>query len=180
MSFLLDLPEDLSADCTSRPGGSLKIRSNDPFEDPLIDLGIFNSDFDLFTAREAVKTSLRFSQAPFWKGILMDINPPFSSTMTDPEIEAVLRNMTMSALHSVSTAAMSPMGADWGVVDPDLLVKGISGLRIVDASVMVRFFPGGCFRSSRRTQPFVPAAHTQTPVYVIAERASDMIKAKWK
>lgn len=88
-----------------------------------------------------MKTTLRFSQAPFWKGILLDINPPFSSTMTDQEIEAVLRNMTISALHSVSTAAMSPKGADWGVVDPDLLVKGVSGLRIVDASVMVRYSP---------------------------------------
>ncbi|KAF7783311.1 CAZyme family AA3 [Agaricus bisporus var. burnettii] len=143
--------------------GSLKIRSNNPFDNPLIDLGIFNSDFDLFTAREAVKTSLRFSQAPFWKDILMDINPPFSSSMTDNEIEAVLKNVTSSALHSVSTAAMSPRNADWGVVDPDLLVKGVSGLRIVDASVM----------------PFVPAAHTQAPVYIIAERAADMIKAKW-
>lgn len=157
----------------------MKIRSNNPFDDPLIDLGIFNSDFDLFTAREAVKTSLRFSKAPFWKDILMDINPPFSSSMTDNEIEAVLKNVTSSALHSVSTAAMSPRNADWGVVDPDLLVKGVSGLRIVDASVMVRYFVGLCYWSSPNPQPFVPAAHTQAPVYIIAERAADMIKAKW-
>ncbi|KAF9447690.1 GMC oxidoreductase [Macrolepiota fuliginosa MF-IS2] len=143
--------------------GSLKIQSNNPFDDPLIDLGIFNSDVDLFTAREGVKAAMRFVKAPVWEGIIAGIQAPFSDTMTDAEIEGVLRNMTMSALHSVSTAAMSPKNASWGVVDPDLLVKGISGLRIVDASIM----------------PYVPCAHTQTPVYIIAERASDLIKAAW-
>ncbi|KAF9447314.1 hypothetical protein P691DRAFT_802593, partial [Macrolepiota fuliginosa MF-IS2] len=51
----------------------------------------------------------------------------------------------------------------WGVVDPDLLVKHVSGLRIVDASIL----------------PYIPSAHTQVPVYVVAERAADMIKSKW-
>ncbi|KAF9444127.1 GMC oxidoreductase [Macrolepiota fuliginosa MF-IS2] len=58
---------------------------------------------------------------------------------------------------------MSPKNADWGVVDPDLSVKHVSGLRIVDASVL----------------PYVPAAHPQVPVYIIAERAADLIKSKW-
>jgi choline dehydrogenase-like flavoprotein len=39
--------------------------------------------------------------------------------------------------HPTGTAAMSPKGADWGVVDPDLKVKGVEGLRIVDGSVLV-------------------------------------------
>ncbi|KAJ7240993.1 hypothetical protein C8J57DRAFT_1085439 [Mycena rebaudengoi] len=59
---------------------------------------------------------------------------------------------------------MSPRGADYGVVDPDLLVKGVKHLRVVDASVM----------------PYVPAANTHVPVYIFAERASDLIKAKWE
>lgn len=143
--------------------GSLRIRSNDPFDDPLIDLNIFGSDFDLFTAREAVKSAMKFVKASVWKNVITNIQAPFSESMTDKDIEAVLRNITGCALHAVSTAAMSPRNASWGVVDPDLLVKGVSGLRIVDASVM----------------PYVPAAHTQTPVYIIAERAADLIKEAW-
>ncbi|KAK0481457.1 aryl-alcohol oxidase [Armillaria novae-zelandiae] len=59
--------------------------------------------------------------------------------------------------------SMSPRFAEYGVVDPDLLVKGVSGLRVVDASIF----------------PFVPAGHTQAPTYIIAERAADLIKATW-
>ncbi|KAJ7187861.1 alcohol oxidase [Mycena filopes] len=63
--------------------------------------------------------------------------------------------------HPVGTAAMAAVDASYGVVDPDLRVKGLRGLRVVDASVF----------------PFIPAAHTQAAVYVVAERAADLIRA---
>ncbi|KAJ7347023.1 hypothetical protein DFH08DRAFT_961415 [Mycena albidolilacea] len=59
---------------------------------------------------------------------------------------------------------MSATEADHGVVDPDLTVKGLGGLRIVDGSVL----------------PYVPVAHTQAAVYIFAERAADLIKAAFK
>jgi choline dehydrogenase-like flavoprotein len=55
---------------------------------------------------------------------------------------------------------MSPRGASWGVVDPDMKVKGAIGLRVVDASVL----------------PRVPTGHTQGPVYLMAERAAALIR----
>ncbi|KAL0954178.1 hypothetical protein HGRIS_005309 [Hohenbuehelia grisea] len=55
---------------------------------------------------------------------------------------------------------MFPKNAQYGVVDPDLRAKGIHGLRVIDASVI----------------PIVPSAHTQPPVYFIAERGADLIK----
>ncbi|KAJ7680648.1 hypothetical protein DFH06DRAFT_1315396 [Mycena polygramma] len=58
---------------------------------------------------------------------------------------------------------MSPKGASYGVVDPDLRVKGFEGLRVVDVSVA----------------PFVLGAHTQAPTYIIAERGADLIKEAW-
>ncbi|KAF9002720.1 hypothetical protein BDQ17DRAFT_522327 [Cyathus striatus] len=58
---------------------------------------------------------------------------------------------------------MSPKEEKWGVTDPDGLVKGVEGVRAVDASLL----------------PFVPAGHTQAATYAVAERISDLIKAKW-
>lgn len=61
---------------------------------------------------------------------------------TDEELNEYIRQNAVSFFHPVATAAMSPVGADWGVVDPDLKVKGVAGLRIVDASVAVSVPPG--------------------------------------
>jgi choline dehydrogenase len=58
---------------------------------------------------------------------------------------------------------MAPNGAPYGVVDPDLRVKGLIGLRIVDLSVV----------------PYIPAGHTQAGTYIIAERGADLIKEAW-
>lgn len=58
------------------------------------------------------------------------------------------------------------MGPDWdsdAVVDPQLRVRGIAGLRVVDASIM----------------PVIPAGHTNAVVYMIGEKAADMIKETW-
>jgi choline dehydrogenase-like flavoprotein len=71
--------------------------------------------------------------------------------------------MLMSSVyHVVGSASVSPRGAAWGVVDPDLTVKKTVGLSIVDAAAI----------------PYVPTGHTQGPVYLWAERAADVIKAR--
>ena len=61
-----------------------------------------------------------------------------ASTNTDAEIDAYVAAHALTIYHPVGTAQMSARGAKHGVVDPDLLVKKVSGLRIVDASVFVR------------------------------------------
>ncbi|KAF9444132.1 GMC oxidoreductase [Macrolepiota fuliginosa MF-IS2] len=141
--------------------GSLTIKSNNPFDNPLIDPGYYSSQFDLLTTREGIKSAVKFSKAPVWENVITGL---LANATTDAEIDAFIRNNTVSGLHPVGTAAMSSVNASWGVVDPDLLVKRVSGLRIVDASVL----------------PYVPSAHTQVIAYVVAERAADMIKDKWR
>lgn len=118
-------------------GGSLTIGSNNPFDDPLIDPGFYTSEFDLATTREGIKSATKFVRAPVWENVVTDLLGPLANATTDAEIDDVIRNTAATGLHPIGTASMSPKNANWGVVDPDLLVKKVSGLRIVDASIMV-------------------------------------------
>ncbi|KAK0481456.1 aryl-alcohol oxidase-like protein [Armillaria novae-zelandiae] len=143
--------------------GTVKLNSSDPLDPPLIDPAYLSSQFDVFAMVEAVKSSKRFLSASVWEGYVLEAYGDLVNATTDEALEEYVRENTGTAAHPVGTASMSPRFAEYGVVDPDLLVKGVSGLRVVDASIF----------------PFVPAGHTQVPTYIIAERAADLIKAKW-
>lgn len=73
--------------------------------------------------------------APAWNGFLL---APQLNATTDDELNDFIRSTGSNFEHPTGTAAMSAVDADYGVVDPDLRVKGIDGLRIVDASILVR------------------------------------------
>ncbi|KAJ6518182.1 hypothetical protein C8R47DRAFT_1205247 [Mycena vitilis] len=142
--------------------GSVTLDSDDPLAAPVINPNLLGTEFDLFVAREALKSGLRFATAPAWNNYV--ISPVgINSTRTEAEMDEFNRENTATVFHPAGSASMSPKGASWGVVDPDLKVKGLSGIRIVDVSIV----------------PFIPAAHTQAATYFIAERASDLIKEAW-
>jgi choline dehydrogenase-like flavoprotein len=126
-------------------GGSVTINSSNPFDSPIIDVGFFQNDVDIFTARQAVQKVLRFVKAPTWRDY---ITAPIVDleNMSQDALDEYIRNTAQSASHLVGTAAMSAKNARYGVVDPDLRVKGAVGLRIIDASVFVsgRYPAGGC------------------------------------
>ncbi|KZT22388.1 GMC oxidoreductase [Neolentinus lepideus HHB14362 ss-1] len=149
---------------SSTARGTVTINSTDPFVQPVIDPKLLGTDFDAYVAVEAIKAARRFVNASVWSDFIIGPYEAWANTTTDAEIEAYARSTGSVIFHGVGTAAMSPKGASWGVVDPDLTVKGASGLRIVDTSVV----------------PIVPSAHTQASAYIFAERASDLIKAAWK
>lgn len=118
--------------------GSVTLNLSDPLEKPNIDLGYYTSEFDVLAMREALKLSQKFFKAPIWKGYVIEqVSPPANAT-SDTALNEYIRNFSFTTNHGVGTAAMSAKDASYGVVDPDLRVKGTSGLRIVDASVMVR------------------------------------------
>jgi len=144
--------------------GTVKLSSSDPFESPLIDPGYYTNPFDIFAMREAIRSSMRFLSAPIWKGyVLSPLDSGLAGATTDALLDNYIRNQTGTSAHVVGTASMSAYDADYGVVNPDLKLKKAGGLRVVDASVL----------------PFVPSGHTQAPVYIIAERASALIRAAW-
>lgn len=86
---------------------------------------------------EAVKGARRFAAAAPWEGFIAGRFGVMGAAETDDEILASARNSVVTIWHPTSSARMSPTDADYGVVDPDLLVKGVDGLRVVDASVFV-------------------------------------------
>ncbi|CAK5270686.1 unnamed protein product [Mycena citricolor] len=61
----------------------------------------------------------------------------YNATATDADLDTFIQEQVGSIFHPVGTAAMTKRGADYGVVDPDLLVKGLKALRVVDLSVLV-------------------------------------------
>ncbi|KAG5638849.1 hypothetical protein H0H81_009400 [Sphagnurus paluster] len=140
--------------------GTVLITSNNPFDRPTVNPNLMASDLDMFVMREAIRSARRLAQAPAFSDYVLRLE---DSAVTDAELDAFIRGAAITVSHTVGTAAMSPLGADYGVVDPDLRVKKVAGLRVVDSSVI----------------PLVPAAHSQAATYVIAERASDLIKAAW-
>ncbi|KAJ7164409.1 aryl-alcohol oxidase [Mycena filopes] len=143
--------------------GSVTINNTNPFEAPVIDLGFLSHSVDLFVARQAVKKVFALAKAPAWENYIIAPTQDLESLSQD-ELDQYIRNNAGTAFHFVGTAAMSARDAQYGVVDPDLLVKGASGLRIIDASIM----------------PFITSAHTQAATYVIAERGADLVKNAWQ
>lgn len=118
-------------------GGFVKLQSNNPLDAPLINPAYFESEFDLFVGREALKAFSRFMSAPAWRDVLIGPAGALANATTDALLNAFLRNVTTPGAHPVGTASMSKRGDSWGVVNPDLVLKGASGLRVVDASIMV-------------------------------------------
>jgi len=158
---------------TPESRGSVLLNTTDPFTAPLINPELLSTDFDIVTMREAVKTAVKFLNAPVWTGYVVgnpDVPYPGINTTSsdsdmdiDEQLDAYIRNNTGTSAHAVGTAAMSLPDSGYGVVEPNFTVKGVRGLRVIDASIF----------------PFVPSGHTQAPTYVVAERASEMIKEFW-
>ncbi|KXN87983.1 Alcohol dehydrogenase [acceptor] [Leucoagaricus sp. SymC.cos] len=164
--YLKDPPRLLVFVIVSEPAsrGYVGLKSTDPFESPLLDLGFYSTPVDLAIVKEGFKVAARYVTAPAWKEFTLDrLTPPPGVAADSDELVEFIRNSTGTSAHAVGTTAMSARSAQDGVVDPDLRVKGLSGLRVIDAGVI----------------PFSPSANTQAPVYAVAERASDLIKKSW-
>ena len=143
-------------------GGSVSLRSSDPFDHPLIDLGYLTHPFDLEAIREGARLVERFFSGPAWSDCVIGSLGPGPDD-EDAFNEAV-RSTISTTWHPVGTTAMGKKGkGEKGVLDSELKVKGVKGLRVVDAGSI----------------PLIPAGHTQAPVYILAERAADIIKASW-
>jgi choline dehydrogenase-like flavoprotein len=115
----------------------MTLNSTNPFGPPVIDLGILTEDLDVAILREGIRSLRRMYSSPAFKDSVLGTLLPAANATTDEDLDAFIRAVASPWLHGIGTAAMSPEGASWGVVDPNFRVKGTEGLRIVDASVLV-------------------------------------------
>ena len=140
--------------------GEILLRSSDPREPPRIVYKFFSSPDDLPRLRQGVKrardVAYQKPMAPY-RGAE---TAPGDKVKSDAEIDAWIRNTTITAHHPCGTCAMG-IGPDT-VTDPQLRVHGIEHLRVVDASVM----------------PDLISAHINACVLMIAEKAADLIRNK--
>jgi choline dehydrogenase-like flavoprotein len=118
-------------------GGSIALSNSSPFSKPNVDLNLLAEDIDIIILREGIRSAQRlFSSTAFNGHVNEMINPAMNAT-SDEDLTTYIQSTASSYLHGVGSLSMSPTNAKWGVVNPDFRVKGTSGLRVVDASVIV-------------------------------------------
>lgn len=148
--------------CALRPEsrGFIALKSTDPNAAPLIQPNYLSSQTDRRTLREAVKIARKIvSQEAMATYRGEELNPG-KDVKSDDEIDDFVKRTAITIYHPVGTAKMG--NDEMSVVDSSLRVRGIQGLRVVDASVM----------------PTLVGGNTNAPTIMIAEKASDLILGK--
>ena len=146
-------PVHLNPDCR----GEVALRSPDPLASPTIQFNYLSSRNDVETMITGMRLVRKIVAQPALKPYLVGELSPGEEFSSDESLEQALREKGYSNFHPVGTCRMG-YGEDC-VVDPRLRVRGMTGLRVVDASIM----------------PRIPAGNTNAPTIMIAEKASDMI-----
>lgn len=142
--------------------GMLRLASPDPATPPVIDPKYLSAPTDLPRMREGVKHCLKLASAPS----LRKHGPRLRHTEPDPvrtdDLDALIQATAETVYHPVGTVRMGRVDDPYTVLTPDLKVKGVGALRVIDASVM----------------PSIVGGNTNAPTIMIAERAADLIRGR--
>jgi len=139
--------------------GEITLASTDPFAAPIIDANYLADPADLAPLVEVVKLARRIASQSALGSIIDGELWPGTDVTSDDDIAQFVRQQAFTLYHPVGTCRMG--SDDDAVVDAELRVRGVEGLRVIDASVM----------------PTIPRGNTNAPTIMIAERAADLIKA---
>jgi choline dehydrogenase len=142
--------------------GAIELASADPLAHPRIRPGYLSAPQDLVVLREGVKRLREiFRQPAFnaWRGVELAPGPTVQS---DADIEAWIRATADTVYHPTSSCRMGGNTDPMAVLDNQCRVRGVSGLRVVDASSL----------------PRVTSGNTAAPVYMLAERIADVLRGR--
>ncbi|MGH7069340.1 MAG: GMC family oxidoreductase [Acetobacteraceae bacterium] len=145
--------------CQIRPEsrGYVRIKSADPMQNPAIQPNYLSTEHDRRVAVDGIKVARKIAAAPALASQITEEYVPGKRYQSDDELLEAARLFSQTIYHPTGTCRM---GNDAGaVVDARLRVHGLSGLRVVDASIM----------------PEITSGNTNAPTLMIAEKAADMI-----
>jgi choline dehydrogenase len=142
--------------------GTVRLASSSPADAPVIDPNYLATDNDWFVMREGLKLGRDLLAQPAFSKFHQREDIPGKHIKTDANLNNFIREDASSAYHPCGTARMGTDGDERAVVDLNLNVCGIDNLRIVDASVI----------------PAIPSANINACVFMIAEKAADIILGK--
>jgi choline dehydrogenase len=147
--------------CQLRPEsrGRVGLASADPLADPAIFANYLATEEDRRALREGTKMVRALAGESALKPICGAEEAPGADVRTDAEIDAWIHRSAETIYHPVGTCRMGRAGDPLAVVDSELNVQGLAGLRVVDASVM----------------PTLVGGNTNAPTIMIAEKAADLI-----
>jgi len=142
--------------------GKLELVSPDPRQAPRIRQNFLATDNDWKTLRAGLRIArdvcLQAPLAPFMAGE----TAPGEGATSDADLDGHIRSTCITVHHPLGTCKMGVASDALAVVDPELRVHGVDGLRIVDGSVM----------------PDLVGAHINAPIIMIAEKAADLIRGR--
>ncbi len=143
-----------------KSSGTVQLAGPDPDLAPVIDPSFYSEPDDLDDMVRGVRLARRVLEAPGWDRARGAEIRPGPQVQSDDALKDYIRASSQTCFHPVGTCAMGKDETD--VVDAQLRVRGVEGLRVVDASIIPRMIGG----------------NTNAPVIMIAEKAADMIRGR--
>lgn len=138
--------------------GSVRLASSNSHVKPIINTAYLSDPADLATLREGIKLGRKLGRSSAWADFLGEEVFPGPNVQTDDQIDDYIRSSIHTANALTGTCKMGL--EDDAVVGPDLAVKGVNGVRVVDSSII----------------PNIPGGQTGTPTVMIAERAAAFLQ----
>ena len=139
--------------------GYVRIASADPFADPLIQPNYLADEVDRQALIGGIRVARELLRTPALADVLVGESLPGPQAQTDDELLDFARRFGVSAYHLNGTARMGPASDQGAVVDAQLRVHGLDGLRVADASIM----------------PSITSANTSAATMMIGEHAADLL-----